>query len=206
MKLPRTYFENLSTSKYKAYLKLLPNMKKDSTKAITMIIFTLLASSILGFFAINPTLSTIANLHKQLADSRFVYEQLTTKIDNMTSLRQQHEDLSEDLPVVFDAVPKDPSVVRLIGQIEALAEEKNVQINSFKVSKVQLSKIEQTEKEAPSFSFVIGAEGSYDSMMNFASSLTEFDRIVTVELASLVKDTRRDVLLMSITGRGYFKQ
>ena len=206
MKLPKNYFENLSASKFRAYLKLLPNMKKDSTKAITMLIFTFVGSSILGVFAINPTLSTITQLHKQLDDSQFVYKQLTTKINNLSSLKQQHTILSNDLPFVFDAIPKDSSVATLIGQIETLAIKKGITINSLRIDKVQLNKIEELDKNAPSFIFTLDARGSYNQMTDFAGVLTRFDRILTIDIISLAKDPGLDMLILSIKGRGYFKQ
>lgn len=206
MRLPRNYFENLSTGKYKAYLKLLPNMKKDSTRAITMLIFTFVASSFLGIFAIKPTLSTIIELHKQLDDSQFVLQKLTTKMNNLSSLQKQYSLLSDDLPVVFDAIPKNASAVTLVGQIETLARDKNITINSLHIGKVQLSKIEQLDKNAPSFTFSLETEGSYEQMTDFAASLTRFNRIVTIELVSLIKDPRRDVLILTVKGREYFKQ
>ena len=82
MKLPRHYFTDLSAAKYREYLKLLPNIQNEKTKAITMLIFTFVAMSFLGIFAINPTLSTIVELNKQLEESKFVHEQLQTKINN----------------------------------------------------------------------------------------------------------------------------
>lgn len=205
MKLPRNYFENLSTSKYKAYLNLLPKMEKDSTKAITMLIFTFLATSILGIFAISPTLSTIVELNKQLEDSQFVHERLTTKMNNLSNLQKQHTQLSTDLPLVFDAIPNGASVPTLIGQIESLAKSKNITITSIRVGKAQLSSTKESGNKAPSFAFSLEAEGSYEEMTDFSSSLTRFNRIVTIELISLTKDPRRNVLILTLRGKGYFK-
>ena len=75
MKLPKNYFESLSITKYREYLKLLPATKRENTKAITMLIFTFISLSVLGLFAINPTLSTIIELQKQYEESQFVHEQ-----------------------------------------------------------------------------------------------------------------------------------
>src|SRR6185369_4829855 len=105
-KLPQNYFENLSVTKYREYLKLLPHMKKESTKLITMLIFTFISLSLLGIFAINPTLSTIIELQKQYDESQFVYQQLKTKSNNLSTLHQQYQVLSDDLPYVYDAIPQ----------------------------------------------------------------------------------------------------
>src|SRR5882724_3344563 len=100
MQLPKNYFANLSTVRYREYLKLLPKIKNDSSRAITMLILTFLAMAFLSIFAINPTLTTIVELQKQLQDSQFVYQELQTKRNNLSNLQDQYKVLSDnnDLP------------------------------------------------------------------------------------------------------------
>jgi Tfp pilus assembly protein PilO len=206
MKLPRNYFENLSAGKYREYLKILPNIKKENTKATLMLIFTFLGLSLLGIFAISPTLSTIIELRKQLEDSNFVYEKLTTKMENLSNLQQQYEVIKVDLPFVFDAIPKTAAASPLIGQVEAISQKTNVRINSLRVGETELTNNKQNQITTASFNFSLEAEGSYEDLINFTSSLSFFNRIITIESISLNKDPRREVLVLSIKGKGYFKK
>jgi Tfp pilus assembly protein PilO len=208
MKLPKNYFENLSIAKYRAYLKLLPPTKRENTKAVTMLIFTFLALSFLAIFAINPTLSTIIELQKQYEDSQFVHEQLTTKMNNLSSLQQQYNTLSDDLVFVYDALPQNASVPTLVGQLSALAEESSIEIKGIRISPVILSdvKAKQSIKTHSSFSFTLEAEGEYESMMNFAASLTNFNRLVTIETISMTKNQVNNNMLLTVEGREYFKK
>jgi Tfp pilus assembly protein PilO len=208
MKLPKNYFENLSLAKYRAYLKLLPPTKRENTKAITMLIFTFTALSILGIFAINPTLSTIIELQKQYEDSQFVHDQLTTKMNNLSSLQQQYNTLSDDLTLVYDAMPQYPSVPTLIGQLSALAQASNVEIKGIRISPVILSDVKEKQsiKTHSSFSFTLQAEGEYENMMSFANALTNFNRLVTIETISMTKNQVNNNMLLIIEGREYFKK
>jgi Tfp pilus assembly protein PilO len=208
MKLPKNYFENLSVAKYREYLKLLPPTKRENTKAITMLIFTFIALSFLGIFAINPTLSTIIELQKQYADSQFVHEQLTTKMNNLSSLQQQYNTLSDDLAFVYDAIPQNASVPTLVGQLSALAEESNIEITGIRISPVILSDIKERQsiKTHSSFSFTLEAEGEYESMMNFVDALTNFNRLVTIETISMTKNQINNNMILTIEGREYFKK
>lgn len=205
MKLPKNYFESLSISKYREYLKLLPSMKKENTKAITMIIFTFVGLSFLGIFAINPTLTTIVELNKQLEDSEFVHQQLTTKMNNLSSLQQQYTLLENDLPFIYAAIPQNANAPTLVGQIAALAENHTIKINSLQVSEVTLSPTKLSQQKGESFTFTLDAEGEYDNMMEFAAALANFKRIVTIESIGLTKDQRRDVIVLTIKGKEYFK-
>lgn len=138
MKLPRAYFNNLTASKYREYLKLLPDIQKENTRAVVTLIFTFFAMSFFGIFAINPTLSTIVTLKKQLADSQLVHDNLKTKISNLSALQQQYTQLSTDLPTVFEAIPEDARATSLLGQIMGLAKEKRVVILSLGTSRINL--------------------------------------------------------------------
>ncbi len=208
MKLPKNYFENLSINKYREYLKLLPTAKRENTKAITMLIFTFIALSFLGIFAINPTLSTIIELQKQYDESQFVHEQLTTKMNNLSSLQQQHNTLSNDLIFVYDAMPQNAFVPTLVGQLSELAKQANIKIIGIRISPVILSdaKAKQSIKSHYSFSFTLEAEGDYESMMNFATSLTNFNRLVTIETISLTKNQTTNDVILTVEGREYFKK
>jgi len=204
MKLPKNYFEGLAAAKYREYLKLLPDIKKENTQLITVLIFTFAALSFLGIFAINPTLTTIVDLKKQLADSEFVHQQLSAKIANLGSLQQKYTALNPDLPVVYDAIPQSPTIPLLVGQIQALAKKSNTHLTSIHVSEVQMAG-GKGKPDGLSFVFALDGTGAYDDVLNFAFSLSHFSRMVTVEAISVEKDEKKNLLVLSIKGRAYFK-
>src|ERR1700733_7592698 len=108
MQLPKNYLKNLSAARYREYLKLLPNMQQESTHNFVMLALTFGALSFFGIFAINPTLSTISDLQKQLADDASVDSQLQTKIDNLSALEQQYDQMGSNLTNIYSAVPQNP--------------------------------------------------------------------------------------------------
>lgn len=208
MKLPKTYFSNLSTEKYREYLKLLPNMKEENTKIITMLILTFAAMTFFGLFAINPTLTTIVELQKQLADSEYLKEQLTTKITNLSALQQQYTTISPELPVLFEAIPQDPLAPYFVGQVEAVAKIANLSIISIHVSEVQLTTDTKAKPGIPlsSFTTTIEAQGTYEDILQFAEELTHMNRIVTIETFGISKDKETESLIVTLRTREYFKR
>lgn len=204
MRLPKNYFENLSASKYHEYLKLLPDMKKENTQLITMLIFTFAAMTFFGVFAINPTLSTIVELKKQLADSEYVHQQLSTKINNLSALQQKYNALAPDLPIIMDAIPKDAAAPLLMAQIESIANRSSLHIKFFRISEVQLTPGKKLTNNGLSFVFNLEAQGKYEDMMSFVSTLVHINRIVTLESVSINKDQHNDALLLNIRGRQYY--
>ncbi len=207
MKLPKNYFESLSATRYREYLKLLPKIQSDNSKAILTLIFTFAAMTFFGFFAINPTLSTIITLKKQLADSTFVNQQLTTKIANLSNLQGRYNEILPDLPYITDAIPQNPSAPTLMGQIQALSDQQKIQLLSLKVTEVQLTGFKELPNSpGSSFAIFIVLQGNYDSMLTFATSLTRLNRILTIDSISIGKDQVKNVLNMEIRARTYAKK
>lgn len=205
MRLPRKYFDNLSTSKYKDYLKLLPNMQKENTRIVTTLILTFLAMSFFGIFAINPTLSTIITLKKQLADSMVVHSALEQKISNLSSLQQQFSALGPDLPFIFAAIPFEPSAPTLIGKIYGLAQNTNVNITFISALDLQILGQDKTPNNS-SYIFSFQAKGSYNSLANFIKDLSNIDRIISVDSVSVSKDPKQNDIFMDIKGRAYYQK
>src|SRR5258708_6631009 len=204
MKLPKKYFDNLTAARYREYLKLLPHIKKENTRIITMLIFTFVAMSIFGFFAINPTLSTITELKKQLADSTALHQQLTIKINNLSNLQAQYNSLAPDLPYVFAAIPNSPYVPTFMGQIQTLAINTQLSIISLQVEELELTTKIKLAK-GYSYAFVLQASGTYDNIAKFLMSITQFSRIVTIEQVSLARAQGKiPGLIVIVRGRTYF--
>ncbi len=205
MRLPKSYFESLSATKYREYLKLLPNMEKEHTRAFVTIALTFAALSFFGIFAINPTLTTIAELQKELEDNQMVDQQLSAKINNLSLLQQQYNLLESDLPVVYAAIPKTADAPLLSAQIEALARKHNVTIETYRIAEVQLASNKQKLTKTTSFTFTLEATGTYQNMINFSTALAGLNRIVTVESMSISRDSKTNELMLTLRGRQYFK-
>ncbi|HVA96870.1 MAG TPA: type 4a pilus biogenesis protein PilO [Candidatus Acidoferrales bacterium] len=205
MKLPKNYFESLSATKYREYLKLLPNMQEETTRSFVTLALTFGALSFFGIFAINPTLSTIADLQKQLADDQQTDQQLQTKINNLSSLEQQYNQLGSNLTNIYAAVPQNADVPLLSAQIAALAKKHNLQLNAFRIAEIQLATITKNPK-TQSFVFTMQADGNYNDMLAFTAELAKVSRVITIESMDIGRNSQTNNLVLTLRGRQYFKQ
>lgn len=205
MKLPKNYFENLTAARYRQYLKLLPNIQHENTRIITTLILTFTAMSFFGVFAINPTLSTIVTLKKQLEDTILVNKKLDDKINALSSLQREYSLMGADLPIIFNALPQTPKAPSLLGQVIALSQKTNTKIDSLSVAEIPLTG-EKNPEEKSSFIFSMQAEGLYNDLLIFTKSLTQIDRIISIESLSISKGTSADSLILNIRGMGYYKK
>ncbi|CAN5165938.1 hypothetical protein BH11PAT1_BH11PAT1_6410 [soil metagenome] len=199
--------EVLKRRKYLEYLKLLPSIREEKAKAYITLACTFAAITIFGFFAINPTLSTITQLHKKLEDQQRIKDALTQKSANLSRLEVQYEQIKTDLPLLTAVVPEIPNAPYLLGQMQALAQKNQIQITNMQSLQVDLEK-QRKEGADSSFVFTVDAEGSYDKLLQFISDFSTFNRLVTFETLSLtntVSQTGGKLVKLTVRSRAFFK-
>ena len=132
--------KGIKKDQYEKYLELIPELKSEKNEKLVMITLTIIAAIILGVFAINPTLSTITNLQKQVDDSKFFESKLSEKITNLSNLNQQYQNIQNDLPLVFDAVPKNSDIATLAATLQSITNNSKVKLINLQIQKAEISK------------------------------------------------------------------
>ncbi len=184
---------------------ILPRLQEEKTKAFSGLIFTLITIAIFAVFAISPTLATIADLQKQLDDSTFVNNQLQTKINNLSSLQQQYNTLSPDLPIIMQAIPSSANIPYFFGQLQTLATETNVDLSRIQSYPVDIS---STLVSPPyqSFAYNIDATGTTNQINSLLAKLSTLNRLTTIDSLSITKSDPLDTVRFSMKGSVFFKQ
>lgn len=208
MKVPKfnldIVFKKIKNNKY---FELLPDLKKEKTKKYSSIIFSLISLSFFGIFAINPTLSTIAKLKKELSDTKFVDGELAKKIANLSSLQEKYNILGKDIPIVLSAIPKNPQLPLLMGQIQTVAKNTGIEIINLQSFEVDIPSSSNNQKKYSAFSFSTGVQGNYENLINFISALSSMERVISLDTLSINrKSNQPGILELDIRGTAYFKQ
>lgn len=191
------------------YIQTLPYLNPERTQQFIGLGLTLIALSFFGFFAINPTISTILRLQKEVADSEFVYNQLDTKIKNLSNLRGEYSNIQNDLPTIINAIPTEPDATLLFAQIQSIAQQSDLEINKLQNFEVEVLKNDKgTSKKYYSYSFVISGSGTFSNISNFASTLTSMQRIVSIDILTINNTLTQDnqSLGFNIQGTAFFKE
>lgn len=135
METKKEIFANLKKSKY---YSLIPNLREKKVQTFYSLTLTLIAVSICVYFAINPTVSTIVQLTKQLEDSKKIEQKLSEKISNLQTLQQKYNLIQQDLPLLYEAMPETPKVPPFQGQILAIAQNTTTTLTQLQTSQVAL--------------------------------------------------------------------
>jgi Tfp pilus assembly protein PilO len=198
----RLQIKSIKKEQYEKYLELIPDFKREKTQKYITIVLTLITTIILGFFAINPTFSTIANLQKQIDDSNFVQQKLQVKINNLSILQGKYTNLSPDLTIVDDAVPTTAQIPLFVAEVQSVANNTSLTLTSLQTSEVDLS--QSGAQKQSNFDFTATATGTYPNILNFLDQITNFQRMVA--LKSIILSSQNGVLQLSLTGTVFFKQ
>lgn len=195
-------FKNIKYEKY--YKDVLPYLKKEKNQKYFAVILTLGASIFFALFAINPTLSTIARLQKEVSDTKLVDQGLSQKINNLSLLSQAYNEIETDISYVTDAIPKNAEAPTLIAQIQSVAQNSEVIISNLSVSPIDLTA--ETSTISSSFTFEFGAQGDYESFNKFLDGITNMQRLISVDSFSITKDPKTQALDLTIKGSAFYKK
>lgn len=186
-------------------LQYLPKVSKEQVKEYTTLIFTFIALIVFSIFAIKPTLATIIDLKRQISDSEFAVKSLKTKLANLNTLSVQYERLQPDLPILFAALPQNPTPASVVGQVQQLALKKNVQVVTLQSTTVGLYPPTKPGSGEKYFVFNVTVQGNYASLVSFLTSITSFTRLTSIESIAYTKSEKEDVLpKLTIRARAYF--
>lgn len=192
--------------KYEKYYKdILPYLKKQKSQQYFTVILTLGATIFFALFAINPTISTIVKLRREIDDSRFVEAKLSEKINNLSSLSTEYIKVQEDIPFILDAIPNQPEAPTLVAQIQSIAKDSSVEVKNLDVSSIGLTG-ESIATKSSSFQFQLTAVSTFENLQKFTSDLINMQRIVSVESVTIEKSESDDSLQLDLNGSAYFKK
>lgn len=198
----KLFNKNSNFEKY--YKDLVPVMKKEETQKYFVLILSLSASIFFFIFAINPTLSTIVKLKKQIVDAKIVDEKLTEKIQNISNLSQEYEALKPDLPLIFDAVPQNPEAPTFVGQIQSLGSQSSASILNIEIQPINLSTTDSATSQ--SFTFNITGSASFDNFKIFIDNLINMQRAVSITSIQISRNPETNDIDFQIKGLAYFKK
>jgi Tfp pilus assembly protein PilO len=189
------------------YLELLPDFSQEKTERYTSLILSLIALSVFGLFAINPTLSTIAKLQKEIEDSKVLSQRLEDKIADLATLQQSYKKLENDIPTVFESMPNAPLVPILIGQIQSIARDSSLRVVQIQNGEAELFAQVDPSRKYYFYTFSVVADGAYENILNFTDNLTNLQRIVSIKAVSINNQSdTAGALQLNLEGIAYYKR
>ncbi len=182
--------------------------RQKKVRAYTGIVLSIFAVSFFIFFAIKPTLVTIASLMKEIDDKRVITEKLETKINALASAQREYQNVESDLYLVDQALPRDSQVSLFIKQLEALARKSEVAIDGIQINQVPLKEKSASTDSSQSVNFSIAASGSYQNLVSYLQTVSSLRRIITIESFAIktTKDEEDKTLGLTLNAKAFFME
>lgn len=187
----------------KEFNSLIKKQGKQKIIAYLYVIFSLAAVTFFGLFAIQPTLSTISELHKEKEDGEFTLQQLKTKNQSLQRLSSEYQQIETDIEKLYEAIPTSPKIPELVRKIEILTNTNNLAIQSLTTGAIELYPTTRAGAQLFSYTINISAIGTEGSINSFIQELINIDRIISIERLSS-GTAEQGLFSTTITGRAYF--
>lgn len=194
--MPYNYKTELQ--RYRRYYQSLePILGKAKSQNYTAVVFSFLAVSLFGWYAIRPTIQTIIMLRREIQDKTEISRKMEDKIGALIEAQAAYSQAEKFLPAVSEAMPGSPEGIPLIIQLRTLADSAGVAFKAVQMPALPLlgtqatasatSKAASTGKQQ-SFEFSISVTGDYSAIQTFLLGLIEMRRVVIINSISVIPD------------------
>ena len=203
--------------RYKSYFLNVVNYYKtrENIRVYLELLLSLATVSIFAFFALKPTLLTIAGLLREIETKNKIVTQLDLKIINLNLAQSLYDRERQRIRLLASSIPKDPDLDIFIRQVEGLSYNSNVTLSSLSIDRAFIvghdnvgeSKGVKDQDVLPEGSiglaFSISSESDYLSLHNFLSNIENLRRPVKIDfLVFSPKEIEEGkVLSLSLQGR-----
>lgn len=176
---------SLSASRYQHYYRQLWKFyEKPSVKVSLALLLTVFTILIFAVFAIRPTLTTIAELVREIDDQKIVLEKMEEKAAALASAQQAFIRERESIVLLNEAIPAELEVQSLIEFIEATATSHKLPLSNLSLREVVYEKLVYDEDTLVEIPFTISTEADYEVLHAFLTDLLRLPRYIVLDSMS----------------------
>lgn len=195
--------------RYKRYYQSIEKVaNKPVTRAYTTAIFSFLAISLFGWYAIRPTIQTILYLQKEIEDNRLVNAQMEEKIGKLIEAHATYQSIEPDLPYLSQALPLSSEVLSALGQVRNIALIRGASISAITSTSAPLLSKEQVapnksaapkgilNRKVKSTLLSVVIVGTYDMLQGIIEDILSMRRIITIDAISFTPNREAEGQLL----------
>ena len=174
------------------------SLNTKEKKAYTILTLSFLSVSILGIFALRPSLKAIAYYKKKVNTMKDIDTKLSKKITNLDRANKNYESIRDSIRTIRNILPPSPNQDKFIREMEFLAAKNNL----------LLEKLEfQTEDKsgtAKKIGTSMELSGKFENLTNFISDITNTQRLVNITEITINKS--RGKFTQTIKGEIFYME
>jgi Tfp pilus assembly protein PilO len=163
-------------------------MKNSNNKVKKSLYYVLPVIAILvvigiGIGFIQPKIVEIQDLQQKKASEVARKQKLEAKLSQLSNLDGKRSDLLAQLQAVTVALPDQKEVPQLIIQLQNIAKESDIEIQSIQMTPGKLVETGSAlaTKVGPDINFILGYKGSYESIRTFLGKIYKAKRLINMD-------------------------
>lgn len=190
--------------KFRKYFTALePFIDKPKNRVYTAAVFSFLAISLFGWYAIRPTVKTILFLQKEIAEKTEINKKMENKIADLIEAQIKYQEIQNDLVQIEEAIPKSPESIDLALQLRNLVATTNASISAYSLGSElplvntpdQIKKPAINKDNHNNVPVSLTVNGEYPTLEETLNKFNQLKRIVTVNSVSLAPSKKSTSLL-----------
>lgn len=168
------------------------------------LIISIIAVIFFALFAIRPTLITMADLVKEIADKKELNEQMDLKIASLYTAQTQYEQYLDKFYLLDQSIPRRFDVVNSLKKIEKLAGEEQLVIDNISLSDVpeligeELITTNFDDYKKVFLDFNIAVVGNYAQIRSFVEKVMFLRQSIIIDRVTFDKETESNDLSATI--------
>lgn len=181
----------------KYYLDIEPALKKPENQAYSAIIFSFLAVSLFGWYAIRPTMQTIFTLKREISDRTDVDKKMEDKISALIEAQASYQNIQDSIPLLVQALPPSSEPIRAVAQLQGLAQDTDVTMTGLSVPAVPLASPPKktalpSAGNVASLDLSVTVSGAYTNVKSFLLGIQSLRRIMQISSMSFAPNIVRE--------------
>ncbi len=153
-----------------------------------------------------PSQMAISSADEQAERATSEQLALIADIERLDQSSTQQSDLEADLSAIARSIPSDPQVDAFLATLAAAAEQNGVRVNLVSPTGILDSATSDPNRPVPtgmsSVGIALEAEGSFEDVMRFTSSLDDLERLVVIdEIGMVALEGATQVIIIDVSLR-----
>ena len=178
--------------------------QKPVARVSIELILSVIVVIVFALFAIRPTLLTMADLVKEIADKKELSQQMNLKLASLASAQEQYELNQSQFYLLDEAISRQMDLIKSLKIIEKLAGESQLVIEQMSISEIP-EKVDQAlltynfgDYQREFLEINISVIGSYFQIREFVEKIMNLRQLILVDQVAVEKMTESSNLSAQI--------
>jgi len=172
------------------------DQKSKSNSAMLITLVCVIAIAGVGYFVINPGITGLKDASIKLDAKTKEAADLSDKITTLNSLQSQFTQATDTVKKLGLAIPSTDQMPEIMVQIETMASESGLRVNSIQPAKVTAAGEQTAQSSVP---VTVSLQGDYPGLYAFLTKMEKDIRPMNIKSINIASATKEESSVVNFT-------